>query len=154
TIAPQKQQVVLDQGRRAERHATRDAIDLPRLLLVAAGTDRHHLLAYTQPSAHPQDKVARHDRGANSRLDVTLVEDIRLPVLATGLRVNARDTVVPVGEDHLGGPAARLEDTRGRVSRLALARDLPALLAGRPVEGDQRTRSVLIVGDEDEAVVD
>src|SRR5262245_6954987 len=151
-VAPQEEQVVLDQRRGAERDAARDAVDFLRLL--GAGADCHHFLTHSHPAARSQHEIARHDRRADARLDVTLVEEVGLPVLATRLRVNARDAVAPVGEDQFGRAVLRLENAGRCVRRLALARHLPAHLAAGRVKGDQRARSVLVVGDDHQSVVD
>src|SRR5262249_54133943 len=82
-----------------------------------------------------------------------LVKDVPFPVGAAGLRVDAGNAVLITREDELGRAALGLEDARRGVTGAALARHLPAHLAGQSVERDEGALAVLFVRNDQEIVV-
>src|SRR5262249_38716639 len=59
-VAPEKEQVVLDERRQHQRRRSVDTVDDLRLgrRLQRAGTDGDHFLFHAEPAARPQDQIA------------------------------------------------------------------------------------------------
>src|SRR5262249_45687253 len=130
-----------------------DAVRLGRLAVARRRPDRDHLLAHTQPAGCSEDQVARRHWRADGRLDVTLVENVQLPVLLAGFGIEAGDTEFVAGEDQLRRLALWLEDTGSGVGGLALAWHLPAHLAAVALKGVESAAAIVVGGDDEQPIV-
>src|SRR5262245_8086852 len=100
-VTPQEQELVFDQWGRTKGSRAVEAVSLLRFPFFPGGawSDGNHFLPHPQPAAGPEHQVPRDDGRADGRLDVAFFEDIGLPVLPAGVRVEAGDPVFVTGED-------------------------------------------------------